>query len=156
MNCPLVGVSIQILARFTDERGWLMELFRRDELSEQILPSMCYLSVTKAGVTRGPHEHKEQCDLFAFVGPGQFRVYLWDNRPDSTTFGQNWRGEFGEAVPARIIVPCGVVHAYRNIGAEDGLVFNAPNRLYRGWGRQDQVDEIRHEEALNPRFKFED
>lgn len=156
MNCPLMGVSIQILTRFTDERGWLMELYRRDELPEEVLPSMCYLSVTKPGVTRGPHEHRGQTDLFAFVGPGQFRLYLWDNRPESTTFEQNWKGEFGEAVPARIIVPCGVVHAYRNIGAGDGLVFNAPNRLYRGWGKQDQVDEIRHEETLNSRFKIED
>jgi dTDP-4-dehydrorhamnose 3,5-epimerase len=38
-----------------------------------------------------------------------------------------------------------VVHAYRNIGAESGLVYNYPDTLYKGLGRKDQVDEIRHE-----------
>jgi hypothetical protein len=28
-----------------------------------------------------------------------------------------------------------VVHAYRNVGDVPGLVFNAPNRLYVGWGK---------------------
>jgi dTDP-4-dehydrorhamnose 3,5-epimerase len=44
-------------------------------------------------------------------------------------------------------VPPGVVHAYKNIGQDNGIVFNAPNRLYAGEGKKTQVDEIRHEEA---------
>jgi dTDP-4-dehydrorhamnose 3,5-epimerase len=50
-----------------------------------------------------------------------------------------------------VIVPPGVIHAYRNIGTENGIVFNAPNRLYGGAGRKSPVDEIRHEdEAASP------
>ena len=44
-----------------------------------------------------------------------------------------------------VIVPPGVVHGYKNIGQSDGIVFNAPNRLYAGKGRIEVVDEIRHE-----------
>ena len=40
-----------------------------------------------------------------------------------------------------------MVHAYRNIGGVDGIVFNGPNRLYAGDGKKEPVDEIRHEEA---------
>jgi dTDP-4-dehydrorhamnose 3,5-epimerase len=54
-----------------------------------------------------------------------------------------------------LIVPPGVVHAYKNIGTEPGLIFNCPNRLYKGPGRKEQVDEIRHEEDPDCRFQLD-
>jgi dTDP-4-dehydrorhamnose 3,5-epimerase len=48
------------------------------------------------------------------------------------------------------------VHAYQNIGAVDGIVINCPNRLYRGQGRREQVDEIRHEDDPNTPFRMDD
>ena len=57
----------------------------------------------------------------------------------------------GESEPAMLIIPPGVVHAYRNVGSGQGVVFNCPNRLYKGWGRKEPVDEIRHEDdAASP------
>jgi len=38
----------------------------------------------------------------------------------------------------------------------DGLVINLPNRLYRGEGKQNGVDEIRHEDTPDSPFGFED
>ena len=106
---------------------------------------MAYVSLTKPGVVRGPHEHVDQSDYFCFIGPSTFRVYLWDARPDSPTFGAREVREVGENAPYALIVPPGIVHAYKNVGDTDGLVFNAANRLYAGWLKQDDVDEIRHE-----------
>ena len=106
---------------------------------------MGYLSLTKPGVERGPHEHHEQTDLFVFFN-GTFRVYLWDARKESETFGTRCVVEVGESNPATIIVPPGVVHAYRNVGKTDALIFNCPNKLYGGWNRAETVDEIRHED----------
>jgi len=54
------------------------------------------------------------------------------------------------------IVPPGVVHAYKNIGEVEGLVFNAPDRLYRGPGRVEEPDEIRYEENIGSRFHLDD
>jgi dTDP-4-dehydrorhamnose 3,5-epimerase len=55
--------------------------------------------------------------------------------------------------PVTVIIPPGVVHGYRNISAaERGMVLNFPNRLYRGWGRQEEVDEIRHEDDIDSPF----
>ena len=48
------GVVIRPIKRFTDDRGWLMELFRDDELPDGFEPTMGYLSMTKPGVARGP------------------------------------------------------------------------------------------------------
>ena len=79
-------VVVRDLRKFTDQRGWLTELFRSDELTGEFLPAMSYISSTKPGVARGPHEHVDQADLFCFLGPSNFKLRMWDNRPSSPTF----------------------------------------------------------------------
>ncbi len=156
MQSTIDGVIIRELNRFDDARGWLIELFREDELSAGNMPAMSYVSMTRPGVARGPHEHVDQTDLFCFVGPSTFRLYLWDARDNSPTHGQAFRGEFGENNRSLVIVPPGVVHAYKNIGSVDGIVFNAPNRLYAGKGKAEPVDEIRHENDPDSRYQLDD
>lgn len=150
----IAGVVVRTLKRFADARGWLAEVFRADELPAELLPIMGYVSMTKPGVTRGPHEHVEQTDLFAFVGPGTFRVVLWDARPGSSTRGHVQEIVAGADAPATVLVPPGVVHAYRNVSQEPGLVFNVPNRLYAGQGKAHPVDEIRHEDRTDGLYTF--
>lgn len=141
------GVEIRPLKKYTDNRGWLIEIFRHDDLAEDRWPVMTYISSTLPGVARGPHEHVDQTDGFAFIGPSDFKLYLWDAREGSPTFGKRFVQVLGESNPAAVWIPPGVVHAYRNVGEVPGLVLNAPNRLYAGWGKKEPVDEIRHEEA---------
>lgn len=129
-----------------------MELFRQDDLEQQFFPQMSYISSTKAGEIRGPHEHLEQADFFCFIF-GSFRIHLWDNRPNSPTFGEKMMLEAGELNQFTVLIPAGVVHAYQNIGLGDGLVLNFPNRLYKGWKRKEEVDEIRHEDDDKSVFK---
>jgi dTDP-4-dehydrorhamnose 3,5-epimerase len=117
---------------------------------------MAYLSSTKPGVARGPHEHKKQSDLFCFLGFTTFKVYLWDNRTKSPTFRKKFIFVCPKNKPTFVIVPPGVIHAYKNIGKIEGLVFNSPNRLYKGRRRTQKVDEIRHEDQLDSPFKLDD
>lgn len=149
----------QSTVRHTDSRGWLVETYREDRLADAGLgaavPVMSYVSLTLPGVARGPHEHREQTDYFAFLGPSTFRVYLWDNRSGSPTFGRKVVLDAGEDSPGLLIVPPGVVHAYQNVGGKDGLVLNFPNRLFAGRGKTEPVDEIRHEDDPASRFKLE-
>ena len=149
------GIVVREVPRLTDGRGWLSELFRADELAEEFQPVMSYLSMTLPGVARGPHEHAEQADLFIFLGPSTFRIYLWDNRKDSPTYKLHERFEAGEANPLLVLVPKGIVHAYKNVGAGEGLVINCPNRLYAGPGRSSPVDEHRHEDAPDSPFRLD-
>jgi dTDP-4-dehydrorhamnose 3,5-epimerase len=142
------------LTRHTDPRGWLAEIFRADEMPPEYRPAMSYVSVTRPGVGRGPHEHEEQADLFAFFGPGTFRVRLWDNRPDSPTYGNVWTAEVGENAPTLLVVPPHVVHGYKNVSPTDAWVVNLPNRLFRGEGRKQAVDEIRYEEDRTHGFEM--
>jgi dTDP-4-dehydrorhamnose 3,5-epimerase len=54
-----------------------------------------------------------------------------------------------------IVIPPGVVHAYTNVSDVPGLVFNGPNRLYKGPGRKEPVDEVRHEDDPDSPFRVE-
>lgn len=148
------GVAMTLPHIFEDERGWLCELFRSDQIESAQMPAMAYCSVTLPGVTRGPHEHAEQTDRFFFTGMCPMQLFLWDNRNDSRTYGAHETFQFAAGVRVIVIVPPGVVHAYRNHGESPALVFNAPNRLYAGVGKASMVDEIRHERDPQSPFQL--
>lgn len=151
----IAGVKIRPLGRYTDQRGWLIEIFREDELPPGLHAVMGYISSTRPGFMRGPHEHREQTDIFCFTGTTSFRLYLWDNREADAPverdvidlpLGQHFC----------VVIPPGVVHGYKNIGNTDGIVMNFPDRLYAGPGRTGPIDEIRHEDNPDSPFQTED
>ena len=150
------GVVVRDLRKHIDERGWLSELFRHDELPEEFYPQMAYISQSEPHVARGPHEHVDQADFFCFIGPSNFKMRLWDNRPDSETFHHVMTIFVGADNPKSVLVPKGVVHAYRNIGYNVGIVINFPNRLFMGVNRGEDVDEIRHEDDPDTIFRLDD
>ena len=150
------GVVVRTLRKFTDDRGWLAELFRHDELEPEFYPAMSYTSSTHPGVTRGPHEHVDQADLFCFIGPSNFKLRLWDNRPESSTFNHVMTLIVGEDDPKSVLIPAGVVHAYQNVGQVNGIVFNCPNRLYMGVDKKEPIDEIRHEDDPDTIYRIAD
>jgi dTDP-4-dehydrorhamnose 3,5-epimerase len=149
------GVIIRDLVRHTDKRGWLMELYRSDQVDATSLPAMAYISATEPGATRGPHEHLDQADYFCFIGPSMFRIYLWDNRISSPTYGKRMVFEAGQERALMLTIPPGVVHAYKNIGTVPGWSINLPNRLYGGVGRKEKVDEVRYEDKSNSQFELD-
>ena len=154
-NGVIADVIIKDLKKFTDPRGWLTELFRHDELDEKYFPAMAYISETLPGIARGPHEHVDQADLFCFLGPSNFKLYLWDNRKNSATYQNKMTLIVGEDHPKFVIVPPGIVHAYKNIGSKYGIVINCPNRLFAGKNKKEPVDEIRHEDDPNTAFRLD-
>lgn len=148
----IVGVEIRPIKKYVDERGWLAELFREDEVEKSVFPVMSYISLSYPGIMRGPHEHIEQTDYFCFVGPSNFKVTLWDNRKSSPTYQNKTQVVVGEDARAVVIVPEGVVHAYQNVGKKDGVVINCPNRLFMGQRKKEKIDEIRHEDDSESPF----
>lgn len=149
----LPGVYVAQLTAFEDSRGSLMELYRTDQLPNRLTPVMAYISYTHTGQTRGPHEHVQQTDVFAFVA-GTGKLYLWENRnrvyPRSGV-RQPFQLELTAEAPLGVIVPPGVVHAYRCL-AGPLVCVNGPNALYRGPNALEEVDEIRWEERPDSPF----
>ena len=144
------GVVVKKLSLYEDHRGWLTEAYRSDETPYK--PEMAYVSFTKHNKMRGPHEHRKQSDFFIFTGPGKFIVYLWDNRKLSPTYKEKAKLVAGEE-PISILIPPGVVHAYKCISKTGGFNVNFPNMLYKGKDKKEEVDEIRHESDPSTEFK---
>ena len=149
MICDLI---IKKLNKFSDERGWLTEIFRNDETDYD--PAMGYMSVTKPGVVRGPHEHVYQSDCFIFAGPGDFDLYLWDRREGSVSEGEFMKKRVGASEPTMVIVPPGVVHGYKCVSPDEAWCLNLPDKLYKGVDKKENVDEIRWEEDENSPYKI--
>ena len=152
----ITGVVVRPLKKFVDERGWLTEIFRHDEMEAEFYPVMAYVSTTEPGHQRGPHEHHAQADMFCFIGPSNFKLRMWDNRQDSETYNYVMTLFVGEDNPQTVLVPRGIVHAYRNVGSKAGVVINCPNRLYMGENRGAEIDEIRHEDDPETKYRIDD
>lgn len=146
------GVIVKKLTKYEDDRGWLTEIFRNDEVAAK--PQMAYVSATKPGIARGPHEHVKQTDIFVFIGPGTVELNLWDRRENSETNGEHIKLEVGENNPSMVIVPPGVVHAYKCVSGNDAWCINLPDKLYKGEGKKEEVDEIRWENVSDSPYKL--
>lgn len=146
------GIIVKKLNKYPDERGWLTEIFRDDETRPN--PVMAYVSATKPGIARGPHEHIRQTDIFVFIGPGTVELNLWDRRENSATRGEHIKIEAGENNPSVVIVPPGVVHAYKCVSEKDAWCINLPDKLYKGEGKKEEVDEIRWENNPDSLYKL--
>lgn len=140
-------VKIKKLNKINDNRGWLMECLRKDE--DKFNPAMIYTSFTKAGEIRGPHEHKKQTDYFIFAGPGNAEFFIWEKQFE---YVQNNSFLVGEDNPVAIIVPPGVVHGYKAI--TDTYIINLPDKLYKGFHKKKEVDEIRWENKINSPYEI--
>lgn len=146
------GVVIKELKKYKDERGYLMEIYRHDEIDLNV--AMAYLSQTLPGVVRGPHEHVYQTDFFIFPGTGDFKLFLWDRRVSSDTKGEKMEIIVGASNPCTVVVPPGVVHGYKCISSEAALSINFPDKLYKGINKNDEVDEIRWENDEQSPYKI--
>jgi len=149
------GVYFRTLTSHEDARGSLIELERSDDRPFSHTAMMSYISWTNPGSIRGPHEHRHQTDLFSFFsGDGVF--YLWENRGEKyPLYGlkQPTRICIDDFSSLTIVVPPGIVHGYRCVSERLGCV-NMPDELYRGRGRNQPVDEIRHEDDPDSLFKI--
>jgi dTDP-4-dehydrorhamnose 3,5-epimerase len=90
------------------------------------------------------------------MGPSNFKLRLWDNRPASETYGRRMTLVVGKDNPHSVLIPKGIVHAYQNVGDVDGIVINCANRLYKGEARRAPVDEIRHEDDPQTIYRMDD
>ena len=132
---------VQTITPHIDHRGHLIECWRTDK--SNFNPEMMYISYSKPGVRRGAHLHRFQQDYFIFMGPGNFRVVVKDNRPDSPTYNEVDDFYVGENKPAYVIIPTDCWHGYQNVSNHTGMVINIPDKLYKGKNYSEPVDEVR-------------
>ncbi|MBI5183244.1 MAG: dTDP-4-dehydrorhamnose 3,5-epimerase family protein [Nitrospinae bacterium] len=131
------GVKIKRLKVIPDERGRLMEMLRSDdEVFERF--GQVYMTTAYPGVVKGWHYHRVQNDNFVAIR-GMMKVVLYDNRKDSSTFGEINEFFMGEHNPILLHIPNNVIHGFKCISDKEGIIINCPTELYN----YDNPDEFR-------------
>ena len=133
----IAGVKIKNLKVIPDERGFLMEILRRDDdIFEKF--GQVYLTAVYPGVVKAWHYHKKQDDNLCSV-KGMVKLVLHDPRQDSPTRGEVMEIFAGERNPVLVHVPAGVLHGFKGLGTAEALVLNCPTEPYN----PKQPDEFR-------------
>ena len=128
------GVQAKPLKVLSDDRGFLMEMLRKDEpIFEQF--GQVYITGCLRGVAKAWHYHREQTDHLVCVA-GTALFVLYDGREDSPT----WRAvqEFilhsppsQNPSPLLLKIPPLVVHGFTAMQGEEARIINIPTLTYR-------------------------
>jgi len=128
---------VKRLRVMADERGRLMEMLRSDDpFFERFGQS--YMTTAYPGAVKAWHYHREQVDHFTVL-KGMAKVVLYDGRDDSPTKGEINEFFMGEHNPVLVRIPNNVFHGFKNIGADECIIVNCPNRTYN----RESPDEFR-------------
>lgn len=123
------GVKIKRLVRHPDDRGFFQEILRDDdELLRRF--GQASLSMSYPGVIKAFHYHERQDDLW-FFPVGSAQVVLYDARLDTLSSGITQVLYPGEDNPLLIVIPIGVVHGYRVLGAKPLMIVYFTTESYR-------------------------
>lgn len=122
------GVKTKQLKVIADERGFLMEMLRKDdEIFERF--GQTYLTICYPHVVKGWHYHRVQTDHFVCVN-GMAKVVLYDGREGSATRGDINEYFMGERNPVLLKIPPLVMHGFKAIGSRSAYIINTPTELF--------------------------
>lgn len=122
------GVALRQLRINPDERGYLVEMLRRD-WPEFMQFAQAYATSCYPGIYKAWHYHKKQWDHFACPW-GMARVVLYDARKESPSAGEINVFHIGLLNPVLLRIPPMVYHGFTAEGSEPALVVNFPTELY--------------------------
>jgi dTDP-4-dehydrorhamnose 3,5-epimerase len=123
------GVVVQRAVTHADERGTLCEILAPHRAPHPAPIVSVYQFTIRPGMVKGWHVHRLHDDRI-FISQGHAKVVLYDDRPESPTYGlinEIFRGEFDRTL---MVIPAHVYHAHQNIGSTDVLFISMPTRAY--------------------------
>jgi len=142
------GVKTRGLLRHVDDRGYVMEILRRDD-PEFLQFGQVYISTCEPGVVKAWHAHRHQTDNFCVV-KGNAKIGLYDDREGSPTRGETMSLIIGERNPMLISIPPLVWHGQACVSTEPSVLVNVPTEPYNA----EDPDELRRD-AFDPDIEFE-
>ena len=129
LNQRITGVVVDHRPLQEDERGELQEIYNPAwGLHPDPLVYAYFVGIRPRQV-KGWVVHRLQDDRLFFVR-GTTRVALFDDRPESSTYGMLNVIVISERNRGMVIIPRGVFHALKNIGNDDAFFINLPTRAY--------------------------
>jgi len=111
----LDDVKIHDLILHKDERGWLSEIIRAEQLEDKTFGQIT-VAVTAPNKVRGNHYHRHKREWFCVV-KGTMKLYLKDVKTKKTS-----EYILSEKKLQSIRVTPGLSHALKNIGAEYSIL----------------------------------
>ena len=94
---------------FIDERGYLLKIVRAGDIVS--FGETYVIGDWKAGVIRGFHKHAYTDEWFCVLN-GTAKFVLYDDRPESTQYGQLQSFVLSGRRPEVLFVPAGVFHGH--------------------------------------------
>lgn len=128
----IAGVRVQPYPIFPDDRGYFLEIQRLGAgLVSGFSPETTQISaaLNYPGTIKAFHFHVQQTDCWTAV-TGMLQVALADLRLESPTFGKRNTLYIGALRPWHILVPPGVAHGYKVIGADPAMLVYLTDRFY--------------------------
>ena len=124
------GVIIRSAVTHVGDRGTLCEIHTPHAAPLALPVVYVYQFTIRPGKIKGWHVHYLHDDRI-FISQGQVKVVLYDNRPESPTYGlvnEIYRTELDRTL---MVIPAHVFHAHQNIGTTDALFVSMPTRAYQ-------------------------
>lgn len=127
----IAGVVVEPFAIYPDDRGYFLEVHRMGSgLAAQFAATtQVSAALNYPGTIKAFHFHLHQTDCWTPV-KGTLQVALVDLRIGSPTYGARNTMYTGALRPWRVLVPRGVAHGYKVVGAEEALLVYLTDRFY--------------------------
>jgi len=123
------GVVAKQVTNVLTNNGYLTEIWRPDWALDGLPAGQVFQRVIDAGGVSGWHSHRVTTDRL-FCATGRLLVALYDARRNSRTHGATAAFRLGAERPAVIVVPPGVWHGVRNLGATPVVMLNVVDVAY--------------------------
>ncbi len=132
----IAGVEVEQMQVQADDRGFFAELARLGSagIATRMVPAgerkiQISTTLTYPGAIKAIHYHYMQTDLWAPIA-GMLQVFLCDLRRSSATFGLINTVYVGVLRPWEILIPPGVAHGYKTLGAQPAQLVYLTDRYY--------------------------
>jgi dTDP-4-dehydrorhamnose 3,5-epimerase len=126
------GVRVEPFPLWPDDRGYFLEVMRMGKGLPAHYPTattQVSAALSYPGTIKAFHYHQYQTDFWVPV-MGMFQVGLVDLRKNSPTFGLRNTLYVGKLRPWQILIPPGVGHGYKVIGADPAMLVYVTDRIY--------------------------
>ena len=126
---PIEGVRYRLARPVSHHHGHLTEAFRADWGLTDAPVVQVTLTTTFPGRIRAWGIHRFTVDRL-FAATGSLCIVCYDGRRGSSTFGCVNEFMLGERNQGLVVIPPGVYHGWKNIGADEATIVSMPSELY--------------------------
>jgi dTDP-4-dehydrorhamnose 3,5-epimerase len=126
---PIDGVRYRLARPVSHHHGHLTEAFRADWKLTDAPVVQVNLTTTFPGRIRAWGIHRFTVDRL-FAATGSLCIVCFDGRRASPTFGCVNEFMLGGRNQGLVVIPPGVYHGWKNIGADEATIVSMPSELY--------------------------